>query len=51
MKKPYIVLTILTLLISCGGREPIETVIKAWTNDDPDYTLESVYKKAPVFQE
>lgn len=73
MRKPYIVLTILTLLISCGGgkdkpgqekhcytnhgtgeflstgREPIETVVRAWTNDDPAYTLESVYKKAPVF--
>lgn len=32
-----------------SGREPIEMVVKAWTNNDPAYTLQSVYDKAPVF--
>ena len=32
-----------------SGREPIETVVKAWTSNDPSYTLQSVYDKAPVF--
>jgi hypothetical protein len=31
------------------GREPIETVIKAWTTTDATYTLQSVYDRAPVF--
>lgn len=32
-----------------SGREPIETVVRAWTTEDPAYTLQSVYDKAPVF--
>ena len=32
-----------------SGQEPIETVIKAWTSEDPAYTLQSVYDRAPVF--
>lgn len=32
-----------------SGREPVETVVRAWTSDDPAYTLESVYDRAPVF--
>lgn len=32
-----------------SGREPLETVIRAWTTDDPAYTLQSVYDKAPVY--
>ena len=31
------------------GREPIETVVKAWTTNDATYTLQSVYDRAPVF--
>ena len=31
------------------GREPLETVVKAWTTEDPAYTLQSVYNRAPVF--
>lgn len=31
------------------GREPIETVVRAWTTIDPAYTLQSVYDNAPVF--
>ena len=31
------------------GKEPIETVIKAWTTNDATYTLQSVYDRAPVF--
>lgn len=27
----------------------VEEVINAWTNEDPSYTLQSVYDKAPVF--
>ena len=30
-----------------SGREPIETVLRAWTSDDPSYTLQSVYDRAP----
>ena len=32
-----------------SGREPIETIIRAWTTEDPTYTLQSVYDRAPVF--
>ena len=32
-----------------SGQEPIETVIRAWTSEDPAYTLQSVYDRAPVF--
>ena len=32
-----------------SGREPLETVVRAWTTEDPSYTLQSVYDKAPVF--
>ena len=32
-----------------SGREPIETIIRAWTTDSPSYTLQSVYDNAPVF--
>ena len=34
--------------LSSGG-EPIETIIRAWTTEDPTYTLQSVYDRAPVF--
>lgn len=32
-----------------SGEIPLKTVINAWTNEDPSYTLQSVYDKAPVF--
>ena len=32
-----------------SGREPIETIVRAWTTTDPAYTLQSVYDSAPVF--
>lgn len=32
-----------------SGEIPLKTVINAWTNEDPSYTLQSVYNKAPVF--
>jgi len=32
-----------------SGEEPLMTVVNAWTNTDPNYTLQSVYDKAPVF--
>ena len=32
-----------------SGREPIETIVRAWTTEDPTYTLQSVYDKAPVY--
>ena len=32
-----------------SGERPLKTVIQAWTNEDPAYTLQSVYEKAPVF--
>ena len=32
-----------------SGEIPLKTVIQAWTNEDPAYTLQSVYEKAPVF--
>ena len=32
-----------------SGKEPLETVIRAWTTEDSAYTLQSVYEKAPVF--
>ena len=32
-----------------SGREPLETVVRAWTTEDPAYTLQSVYDNAPVY--
>jgi endoglucanase len=32
-----------------SGREPIETIVHAWTTDSSTYTLQSVYDSAPVF--
>lgn len=29
------------------AREMVETIVKAWTSEDPEYTLESVYNSAP----
>ena len=30
-----------------NGEEIVKTMIDAWNNDDPSYTLESIYAKAP----
>ena len=30
-----------------NGEEIVKTMIDAWNNDDPSYTLESIYEKAP----
>ena len=32
-----------------GAQELIETIVKSWTSEDPDYTLNSVYDAAPKF--
>lgn len=32
-----------------NGEEIVKIMVDAWNNDDPDYTLESIYNKAPEF--
>ena len=31
-----------------NGAETVGTMVNAWHNEDPEYTLESIYKKAPI---
>ena len=30
-----------------NGEEIIQIMVNAWHNDDPEYTLQSIYDKAP----
>jgi len=32
-----------------GAKEVVDAIVKAWTSDDPSYTLQSVYDSAPKF--
>ena len=31
------------------SKEPVQTMVKAWTSTDPTYTLQAVYDSAPEF--